>query len=212
MRRPILVGSIPVHSLNTLGQKIRDAAGTCDLVELRLDYLPEIDMGIMELLKPFAEKCILTLRSEEEGGINHFPEDARVAFLSEAVRNGFMVDSELATSVVTGIRPFISSMHFLWELPEESALSGLVKKASGICRHVKIAYASSPGYRARMVQILEKFRNLSVMEIGGSPESRIAFSLLGSEMMYCHLGNPTAAGQMECSRAVKIIDFLWRNM
>lgn len=206
------MGSIPVHCLDTLEQKIRDTEGTCDLIELRLDYLKEIGMDVLELLKPFAGRCIITLRSQDEGGINYIPEDIRVAFLSEAVREGFMVDVELATSLRTNIRPFISSMHFLKELPEESTLSGLVGKASCICKHVKIAYVPSPGSRPMMVHILEESKNLSIMEIGGSPESRIAFSLLGSEIIYCHLGDPTASGQMECSRAVKIIDCLWKNI
>ena len=212
MKRPILIGSIPVLSMDSLGQRIKDSAGTCDLVELRLDYLQEIDPKILELLKPFAGRCIITLRSRDEGGINHFPDDIRETFLSEAVRNGFMVDVELATSVRTGINSFISSMHFLGKLPERSALSGLVEKASSIGKHVKIAYLPSPGSRSRMMNILEESRNLSIMEIGSGSESRIAFSLLGSEMMYCHLGEPTASGQMECHRAVKIIDCLWKSI
>ena len=206
------MGSIPVRSMDSLEQKIRDAEGTCDLIELRLDYLQEIGLDILEPLKPFAGRCIITLRSQDEGGINHIPEDIRVAFLTEAVKEGFMVDVELAASLRTNIRPFISSMHFLKELPEESTISGLVGKASGICKHVKIAYVPSPGSRSRVVHILEETKNLSIMEIGGGPESRIAFSLLGSEIIYCHLGDPTAPGQMECSRAVKIIDCLWKNI
>ena len=212
MKRPILIGSIPVFSLDSLERKIKDSEGICDLVELRLDYMREVDPKILELLKPFAGRCILTLRSRDEVGINHFPDDIREAFLSKAVRDGFMVDVELVTSLRTGIKPFISSMHFLGKLPERSALSGLLEKARGMSKHVKIAYVPSHGSRSSMLHILEESENLSIMEIGGSPESRIAFSLLGSEMIYCHLGDPTASGQMECSRAVKIIDCIWRSL
>ncbi|MEM0157197.1 MAG: type I 3-dehydroquinate dehydratase [Thermoplasmataceae archaeon] len=212
MRRPILVGSIPVWSLDTLEKKIIHAAGHCDLVELRLDYLKELSNKIIEMLKPFAEKCILTVRSVDEGGINQFPEDLRAAFLSEAAEKGFMIDAELATCTLTGIRPFIASMHFFRKIPDEPALSDLVRKASESGKHVKIAYMPFPGARSSMVNLLEKNKNLSVMEMGGNPESRIAFSLLGSELIYCHLGDPTASGQMECSRAVKIVDCLWNNI
>ncbi len=211
MRRPIVVGSIPVRSLDALQKKISDKARHCDLVELRLDYLPLLSSKIIEMLNPFADKCILTVRSVDEGGINQFPEDIRVAFLSEAAEKGFLIDAELSACMLAGIRPFIASMHFFREIPDEPMLSDLARKAGESAKHVKIAYVPFPGVRSRMVNLLEEFTNLSVMEMGGNPESRIAFSLLGSELIYCHLGDPTASGQMDCPRAVKMVDCLWNN-
>ena len=183
-----------------------------DLIELRLDYLPSIDYGIFNKIKNFRDIVILTVRAQEEGGVYDISRDERKDFLMEAIASGFRVDAEISLmSDFEDLYPFIGSVHFVNRVPDEMSVQRKIDSIRGKCSYVKIACKPNKRSKAIMLGLLSNNDNIAVMELGGEPINRVAFSLFGSRLIYCHIGEPTANGQMDCLRTRNIMDCLWED-
>ncbi len=210
--KPIIIGSVPVRETKDALDILSKRGHSGDLIELRLDYLPSIDYGIFNKIKNFRDIVILTVRAHEEGGVYDIQRDERKDFLMEAIASGFKVDAEISLmSDFEDLYPFIASAHFVNRVPDEISIQRKIDSIRGKCSYVKIAYKPNNRSKAIMFGILSKNDNIAVMELGGEPINRVAFSLLGSRLIYCHIGEPTANGQMNCLRVRNIIDCLWEN-
>lgn len=203
----MIVASIPVkdNSYTSILQKIQT-----DLVELRLDYLHSLDEFELDNLDKYRKKLILTVREQNEGGINYHDPLKKKLFLSKAMAGGFLVDLEDSFVRKYGIdtSKAIVSSHFLEAEPESSQLSELVSTYSNHSYVTKVALRFSPTSRMKLVRLLGEFNNLAVMELDGESSSRILYSMLGSRLLYCHLGEKTSPGQISCDEAIEIINRL----
>lgn len=174
-----------------------------DRVELRLDYLSspcDIDLDALEGKK---NRLILTLRDVSEGGAQQLDHGRKKAFLDEAVRRGFLVDVEatFAEEHDFNCRGQIVSRHYLDTDPDYSVLVEFAEKYRDVSYITKVALRSSESSRNLIARLLSEYENLAVMEVDGEESSRLLFSVLGSRLLYCHVGNKTSPGQMNCREA-----------
>ena len=72
----------------------------------------------------------------------------------------------------------------------------------------KIVVVGKDGYRELLVRFARK--GFAVMPMAVDPLERIAFSILGSELVYANAGEATALGQMDYRRAKEIIQVICR--
>lgn len=179
-------------------------------MELRLDYMAAIDTGMLKLIAPLKERVILTVRDPSEGGINKFPDSIKFRFLKAASEEGFRCDTEAAFMIRhPSLNSFIVSMHYIGKEVDLAQIYGAMNQLSGRYDYFKIAGEVGPETREKLISLLNSGSRIAVMEIGGDPMARIAYSILGSSLIYCHLGEPTAKGQIQCQRVSDIINEIW---
>ena len=208
--RPTLVGSLPVRSPEDLGLVEEALKSGCDLVELRLDYMEKPVMPDIVALIRLRDRIVITVRDVAEGGASDIDLRARIGLLEQAASVGYKVDIEYDTFRMMSLeKAFIISRHYLLAPPEFEEMNAIIAESSPRCTIVKIACKAGKHVVPDLVRLLDSHSNVAVMEIGGDPHDRIAFSILGSRLLYCHIGEPTAKGQMSCSRARKMMDELW---
>ncbi|WP_054845075.1 hypothetical protein [Sulfuracidifex tepidarius] len=53
------------------------------------------------------------------------------------------------------------------------------------------------GYKGLLSSLLDIYPKIAVMPMGVNPMERIAFSILGSQLIYSSVDEPTAPGQMK---------------
>ena len=181
-----------------------------DLVEVRLDYFPDVESLEPAFLKECRDRLILTIRDPREGGKNHVDTKKKERFLRTAIEDGFLVDVEISNlnSMSLDYSNQILSRHYLIEDPTYEELESLVKEYSNKCRFLKIALRRNENSARKLISLLNRHHNLVVMEVDGDPASRIVYSLLGSKLIYCHVGEKTSPGQISCQDAARIFGLL----
>lgn len=174
-------------------------------MELRLDYLASVDSILLDSLEEKKNRLILTIRDVEEGGINVIEPGKKKSFLEEAAARGFLVDVEASFAEKNNFdcTGQIVSRHYLKTDPDYATLKEFVEKYSNKSKITKIALRSTSASRIQLVKLLGEYRNLAVMEVDGEQSSRLLFSLLGSRLLYCHLGEKTSPGQISCQEAME---------
>lgn len=183
----------------------------CDLVELRLDYMKSIGTDILNDLLQFKEKIILTVRDTDEGGVNHFPDNSRIKFMRSAFEMGFMTDLEARfLKRYPEMKAHIASFHLLKGSLDKNYVAEMMSNLKGRYRFFKIATVPGRENMQILVDFIQSNSNVAAMEIGGNPLDRIAFSILGSRLLYCSLGEATAEGQMKCAVASDILHSIWK--
>ncbi len=207
--RPLVVGS--VSDLDTWQQVTEPGAEpSCDVLELRVDMLPE-GVSVMEKLlsRPCPRPLIVTFRHESEGGVRVVPEEERIATVRALLPIASAVDWEILMMALdedfmeelreAGI-PLIASCHFFETTPEAEQLLALEECAreSGAAI-AKFAFKLNCGGDVQAgVRVLSECDSpLAVMGMGelGSV-SRLLYAQLGSRLVYGYLGDtPTAPGQ-----------------
>lgn len=189
-----------------------------DLVELRLDYLKE-DLTVKQLkssIEGFEDRCILTLRSNKEGGRFRGSESKRLHLLYQLfdLKPAYL-DVELDTvkgeeglaQMKDGVT-LIVSKHSFTHTPNRSTLRRWVKEAL------------DAGSIGKVVTTAKRFEdNIRVLEmLKQAPKgklilfcmgklgliSRILSPLLGSPIVYTSLNKPTAPSQIRLSEAVTL--------
>lgn len=180
------------------------------MVELRLDYCTNLGNLDLSILKQYRERLILTIRDPKEGGANLVKMETKAALLQTAVAEGFLVDLEVSNigSIPLNSVGQILSRHYLEEEPSYGELESLVGEYEGKCRFFKIALKKSETSSQKLISLLNRHRNLVAMETDGDPASRILYSLLGSGLVYCHVGEKTSPGQTSCRSVSKIFGLL----
>lgn len=179
-------------------------------MELRLDYFSDPESLTMEIFREYRERLIITVRDVKEGGVRDVNPETKIRLLRSAIQNGFLVDIEISNlgSIPLDYGDQILSRHYLHEDPTYEELESLVREYGGKCRFLKIALRKSEVSSRHLISLLNRYRNLAVMETDGTPASRIVYSLLGSGLIYCHAGEKTSPGQISCRDVVKIFGLI----
>ena len=205
--KPLIVGSLPITDVSDLRRVPSDE---CDLTELRLDYLKELNTGILEGLVAIKDKIILTVRDKKEGGVQSIDREIKTGFLKSAMEMGFLIDVEIEFLRENRIdyTGMIVSRHFLEEGPDYGTLEDIARIYSRKAGFVKIVTPASMVSHRNLIKLLGKYDNLAVMETGGDPMSRILYSILGSRLIYCYITQPTAQGQLTCNEVKEFFELI----
>ncbi len=222
---PLVVGS--VSDLETWQQVTEPGTvPPCDIVELRVDMLPEGVSVVEKLLsRPCACPIIVTYRHESEGGAREVAEEERIATVRALLPIASAVDWEilmmaLDEDFMDELRnaevPLIASSHFFETTPEVEQLFALEECAreSGAAI-TKFAFKLNCGgdVQAGVRLLSECDSPLAVMGMGelGSV-SRMLYAQLGSRLVYGYLGNtPTAPGQWSAEECREVLGKLARK-
>ncbi len=207
--RPLVVGS--VSDMETWLQVTEPGAEPpCDVIEIRVDMLPE-GVSVMEklLTRPCPRPLLVTYRHESEGGARRVEEEERMATVRALLPVASAVDWEILVMALgedfmeelraAGV-PLIASAHFFETTPEAEQMLALEEcaRASGAAI-TKFAFKLNCGgdVQAGVRLLSECDAPLAVMGMGelGSV-SRLLYAQLGSRLVYGYLGDtPTAPGQ-----------------
>jgi len=183
------------------------AAEWADLVEIRGDFIRDLDLGLLLRVKP--RPVIFTLRSREQGGAYHGSERRRLETILQAARCGAdYVDVEFSAPwqvILQGVprERVILSHHDFEKTPTDlnSLADAMAASGAGI---LKIAVrACCLADNVRVAHLLERGRErnlkLCALAMGNAGlSSRILGSLWGSWMAFASLpgGDETAEGQV----------------
>jgi len=205
--KPLLVAALPIKTIEDL-EKIYLVKDLVDLVELRVDYMDN------PLLIPYEnlvrEKVLITLRDVTEGGAKKHPDEVKLSLLNKLSDLGLLYDVEMAFiekySNVNYENKIVSHHVFDSSRINLDKIKDMVKKYMDKSLIVKIATVPFPGYKAFLTSLLELGDNIAVMSMSTNPQERIAFTLLGSKLLYCCVDKPTALGQLKCADVKLILD------
>lgn len=196
-------------------------AGDCDIVELRVDALPEEEQYGMSPLLPTTVPVLLTCRDATEGGHCVISQAERVACIERLLPMAAALDWEIAQQShakdllsrarAAGIA-WVASAHFFDRTPEVHELESLEQSAlSAGADLVKIAF--TPQNMQQVEQCAEWLvharhaKPVALMGMGNLAEkSRLYLCERGSALLYGYLGSsPSAPGQMSMARCREII-------
>lgn len=209
-KSPLVVG---VVSDSATWHTLATADLPCDVIELRVDALPEAERRL-PLQAPCPKPLLLTLRHHSEGGACEWDETERRARALELLPAADMLDWEIAhlagaEQLLSAAREhgvtIIASAHYFHSTPSAEEMQQLVDRARAAGADiVKIAF--TPGSEADMLAGLEFLRNcqspLALMGMGAvyGPLSRKLYSAHGSALLYGYLGStPSAPGQLSAA-------------
>ncbi len=207
-KRPLIVGS--VSDLDTWLQVTEPGAEPpCDVIELRVDMLPEGFSVDAVAARRCPRPLIVTYRHESEGGARSVEEVERMATVRAMLPMASAVDWEILMMALdedfmdelsqSGV-PLIASAHFFETTPEAEQMLALAECAAESGAAItKFAFKLNCGGDVQAgVRLLSDCETpLAVMGMGelGSV-SRLLYAQLGSRLVYGYLGNtPTAPGQ-----------------
>ena len=185
------------------------AAAWADLIEIRADFIQDLELNLELLFRVRPRPLIFTLRSREEGGTYAGSERKRLETILRAAQCGAdYVDIEFSAAwkvilqSVPRARVVLSSHHYS-EMPADLDSLADAMSASG-AEVLKIAVqASSLADNLKIRKLLERARdrkqNICALAMGneGMP-ARILGPLWGSWMTFASLpgGEATAEGQL----------------
>jgi 3-dehydroquinate dehydratase-1 len=203
--RTYIVASLPIYNKKDL-EKIKyiDA----DFVELRLDYIDKLDIDL-DFLNHYKSKLIFTIRDKNEGGYKDISDNEKSSFLKELHSRGFLYDVEASFLQRESI-PYkgkIVSAHYFNSIPSFEELEDIIKKYHE-AYIIKFAMVGKENYREILIKLL-KHDNIAVMPMNVDPLERIAFSILGSKLIYGYVDTPTAPGQMHYKDIKRIFQTLF---
>jgi 3-dehydroquinate dehydratase-1 len=202
-----LVIALPVRSLEDL--KLVPTLDS-DLVELRLDYLKKPEDFDLSLIEDIKDRVIVTVRDPSEGGVKEVDEDWKASLYKKLHDMGVLYDVEARFLRKRKDIPFegkIVSAHFFDRVPSIKEVEGIFKGFEGAWIK-KLAVTTRKGYKELLAHFARK--GFAVMPIGSDPIERIAFAILGSELIYASLdkGLETAPGQMSYKKVKEILSCL----
>ncbi len=222
--RPLIVGS--VSDLATWQQVTAPGAEPpCDILELRVDMLPE-DTDMQQLAQSSCPRpLIITYRHESEGGARVVSEEERIATVRSLLPIASAVDWEILVMALDEefmdeLRekeiPLIASAHFFETTPEAEQMLALAECAAESGAAIaKFAFKLNCGGDVQAgVRLLSECESpLAVMGMGelGSV-SRMLYAQLGSKLVYGYLGDtPTAPGQWSAAEVRELLPKLARR-
>jgi len=202
-----LVIALPVRSLEDL--KLVPTLDS-DLVELRLDYLKKPDDFDLSLIEDIKDRVIITVRDPNEGGVKEVDEDWKASLYKKLDDMGVLYDVEARFLRKRKDIPFegkIVSAHFFDRVPSIKEVEEIFKDFEEAWIK-KLAVTTREGYKELLAHFARK--GFAIMPIGSDPIERIAFAILGSELIYASLdkGLETAPGQMSYKKVKEILSCL----
>ncbi len=176
-----------------------------DLYEIRVDAMENV--GELEILKPFADSLIFTVRSGKEGGIRSISPQTRLAIYEKVLRlRPAYVDVELnsaiASKVIKLAREFgarvILSIHESHGTPSSEKLRGFVElaKSKGADIAKIVCMANSLHDNLRVLELYEEYRNIISFCMGPLGKISRVISALFAPFTYASLTLKTAPGQL----------------
>ncbi|HLF06985.1 MAG TPA: type I 3-dehydroquinate dehydratase, partial [Thermoplasmata archaeon] len=218
-----VVASVPLTSLADLSSVLKALEEGADLVELRLDYLPELDLETLRkeiLPKLPKDKVIITVRDPREGGVKPLSNPDRFALLKAASEAGCCIDVEVRNveymrSVIDHtVRPDARTIISVHDPTTKSAkeLGARVpiwaRRSSWV---VKGAYpARSWGEMCDIVgasgQVKRDAERYALMGMGPFGQvSRYILPSYGTSLVYCSFGKATAPGQVSLAEFLPVL-------
>lgn len=196
-------------------------AGDCDIVELRVDALPEEEQYGMSPLLPTTVPVLLTCRDATEGGHCVISQTERVDLIERLLPMAAALDWEIAQrsyaeDLLSQARSagiaWVASAHFFDRTPEVYELESLEKAALDAGADlVKLAFTPQTMQQvercADWLQHAEHPKPIALMGMGNLAEkSRLYLCERGSALLYGYLGcSPSAPGQMSVARCRELI-------
>ena len=192
-------------------------AASADLIELRVDFIKNIDKNkVKNLLNNKREKIIATCRPAKFGGMFKGTEKDRLELLKTTIdNNADFVDVELDSGIVDeiisnkGNSKIIISHHDFKETPSLKSLNSLynqIKKLNPDLIKI-VTTANSINDNFRIFEFLSGKNDLAAFCMGQKGEiSRILASKFGSKITYCSLdkGKESASGQIPIEEMQKL--------
>uniref|UniRef100_A0A2T9WL94 3-dehydroquinate dehydratase n=2 Tax=Nanobsidianus stetteri TaxID=1294122 RepID=A0A2T9WL94_NANST len=202
-----LVITLSVRSLKDI--KLVSALDS-DLVELRLDYLRRPEDFDPSLIDDIKDRVIVTVRDPSEGGIKEVDEDWKASLYKKLHDMGVLYDVEARFLRKRKDIPFegkIVSAHFFDRVPSIKEVEEIFKSFEEAWIK-KLAVTAREGYKELLAHFARK--GFAIMPMGSDPIERIAFAILGSELIYASLdkGLETAPGQMSYKKVKEILSCL----
>ena len=212
------------NDVEELSYRIAEALDAgAELVEARLDYLKLIEPEkLARMLKPYADKLIITLRPKNQGGLYVGDEAHRISLLTKLCRiSPAYVDVELDAAtpgLIDSIRredvKIIISWHDYARTPKQDFLRNLCEKALTIGDVAKIVTLSScEEDNLRVVKLYAYYphERLVAFCMGDSGRvTRLLAVCAGAPIMYVALGGRTTAkGQIELEEMRRIREWAW---
>jgi len=105
----------------------------------------------------------------------------------------------------------VVSSHYLSSLPSLTQVKRELDPYYHRAAYIKVAVLSRPGYKGLLASLLDVYDRIAIMPLGAQGLDRIAFTILGSKLLYTHLGTPTAQGQLSLAEAKRVLDMLTRS-
>lgn len=190
-----------------------------ELVELRVDYLRELKLEMLEIIaKKVTKSAILTCRKQNEGGLYTGSEEERLEILQKAISMGFdYVDVELSSIESDDIDlgekrgKLIVSYHNFSKTPKKSELEKILERMNACGADIKkIAVMANSdedeGLILEMIVQNSVKSELIMIAMGDKgTKTRVLGPLLGGYLTYGSLeGVKTAPGQVSVERLKEI--------
>ena len=199
--------SLYCKDYNELNKKLRECFKKSDLVEIRIDYIPDFDISCIKNFD--LSKVIITLRSKSNGGFFECSEEQRIRILKTFLNKVGYIDVEydvqredlkwfLENRTTTKI---ILSYHNFNKVPAnlEDVIKKLMKQKADIIKVISTCRDITDNIK--IVSLINKYKNKTKLIIHNMGEtgkiSRIIGGLTGNEFTFTSFGNePTAPGQI----------------
>lgn len=199
-------------------------ASGSDLVEIRTDYLSDLDEDKLEIaIGPNMDKCLLTCRPFSEGGQFKGDESKRIRWLlSLAEMRPAFVDLELRAALANPAylskfpnrdKGLIISWHDFRNTPAINELEKVLSKSRGLGSHVKIVVKATNAHdNFRILSLYNRIKKGTLIAFCMGEKglvSRVLCPLVGSPFTYASLQNlPVADGQMPVNELREIYDLI----
>jgi 3-dehydroquinate dehydratase-1 len=213
IKRPLIVASLPIRTIKDLD--LVDNIEGVDFIELRLDYMEAPSSLDPDMLVKKRSKVIVTIREVSEGGMKNVDPVWKAMYLKKLHELGIMYDIEVSFLQKYNI-PYegkIVSMHYIDKIPSKEEVLNVISKYADKAFSVKIAIKAYKGYKELLSFLLGmEYENISVMPIAVDPIERLAFSLMGSKLIYGYVYEPTAAGQLHYKSLIRILNSIFAEL
>lgn len=195
-----------------------EVADLCDLVEFRADACAGQIDAVRSAMIACPVPALLTVRSQEEGGIGGLPVEIRDYIFTSLLRHAQLVDIEIAhlttfpTLIATARQlgiPIVASYHNFTITPDRTALEKLTVHAIAAgATAVKFATALRNSADLAILAALQESSPTPLSTMGMGPlgrVSRLLLASLGSVLNYGYLDQPTIPGQWPAQRLRTLI-------
>lgn len=206
MSKTKLTVIIPVHSLTQAAIELEKLPSMVDCVELRFDYLTDIDMPTLKIFRQqLTFPCIFTLRPKSQGGVFQGTETERLQLLKELMQlqpDYIDVESDLGQETISQIAmlsertKLICSWHNFRDTPDhlEEKLAAMQHPAVTIYK--LICTANNAIDACRLLNFLNQQQKQLPIVTHCMGEagifSRIAGAILGNYFTYAALHDDSA--------------------
>ncbi|AFZ69902.1 3-dehydroquinate dehydratase [Caldisphaera lagunensis DSM 15908] len=205
MNRPLIVLSLPYGNIDEYVNKT-------DLIEIRLDYKKNLSVDDIDNFLKFKDKIIITIRDINEGGIFPIKEETKIRIYKKLYDYGIIYDLEQRFLEKYDL-PYenkIVSVHYLNNLPSFNEILEKFKKYNDLFT-AKLAVRNIKGYKSILIKFLEVIENATAIPLGANWYERVAFSLLGSKLLYVYDKIQTGEGQPKLEDAMNIMKNIFKQ-